>query len=392
MGKGMSLRGWILVWATTACMEVAAAGQPVGKAEADFMAGCGREPSGCAFTRLVIHPDQGFSRVDHLVFNLDAGAWSALRRDSDVFWQAVHECADTGKAHIGATLMRDDRPGVAVPVRQARTGLYCLSVLDSSALEAANPGSGMRLSIRYSLDRMRSVHGRTHGVVPFFAGMRSRLLVINGGDHPLWLDGPSIDGGLVRGPISGGTVVDAPGASRVEGDTLRYSTFQGWDEFARAYGERESAMLGAQPGAPMGVEHPAQGRRERIQAVVAGLSRRLTYAYTQANAGGYPRRTPSSIRKSGYADCKDFSLLLADELRQHGIEAVSVITGTTSPAPPSLVVAGFEWADHVLVWIPSEQLFVDMTAGAGREMLGPASAVFGHLGFEVASGQTVVIR
>lgn len=390
----MLLRGLVLLWTAAACFEVNATGLPVGKAEAEFVSGCDREPSGCAFTRLAIHQDQSFSQVDRMIFNLDASQWRALQARASPLWQSRHACADLERVHVEATLVRKDGHTFPVPVRRERAGLYCQLLLDSSALDKVTPGAGARLSIRMSQDGVRSGTGRVQGAVPFVEGMKTRLVVINGGDHALWTDGPVIDGARVRGPVAGGTVVDALVGSRIEGDTLRYSTFQGWAEFAVAYGLRESAMRTPQGQGqpPVRVEPPPHGQRDRIEAVVAGISRQVRYGYNETNAGAYPRRTAADVRRSGYADCKDYSLLLIDELHQQGIEAVSVLTGLSGRTPPSLVVPGFEWANHVLVWIPSEQVFVDLTAGAGSEMVEPASATFGHLGFEVASGRAMVIR
>ncbi|QOY94967.1 DUF3857 and transglutaminase domain-containing protein [Massilia sp. UMI-21] len=149
------------------------------------------------------------------------------------------------------------------------------------------------------------------------------------------------------------------------GRRLAVSTFADYPAFARAYHARAAAA--AAPDAA--IAQLAARLTQRLtdpQAKAAALSdwvrRNIRYVAVYLGPGGVVPHPAPSVLANRYGDCKDHAALLQALLGAAGIaSSAGLVNGDDAyrlPAVPTLGVL-----NHVIVYVPQLQLFLDPTAG-----------------------------
>lgn len=78
---------------------------------------------------------------------------------------------------------------------------------------------------------------------------------------------------------------------------------------------------------------------------------------------------------------------------QNGIRAQAVLTGTMAPTPRFLFAPDFSWMNHVVIYFPDEEKFVDLTADKENQIIAiDRSTLYGHMGVLVPSGELVILK
>ncbi|MEE8523402.1 MAG: transglutaminase domain-containing protein [Thermoanaerobaculia bacterium] len=101
-----------------------------------------------------------------------------------------------------------------------------------------------------------------------------------------------------------------------------------------------------------------QDPRQRLEALLAHLRRKIRYVAVEVGIGGYKPSPPAEVAERKWGDCKDKSLLLIDLLRQVGIEAHPALIlsdrdrriETEFPSPAQF--------NHLIVAVPSSAVEV----------------------------------
>lgn len=354
----------------------------VGVIEREFSEKCILEREECAYDSLTVSRRQDYRRVGWYFLNLESERWAAMKRQP-VFWEYIVLCEEQVKVGYEIYhLSKDGQKKMINPVMR-RAGDRCQAMVMSKDFD-----DGGFVSIRFYGDGLRSNSGvAVDGVIPVVEGIRAKIVIGNYDDaRPIRLAGLLVDGKQLKMRLDEGVVFDIDPESKILGDGIHYSAIHGWDELAGEYGRRESNFLDVEGFEPREIVND-----DDIRRVVYSISSKLKYEYSELNFGPYPVRSVEDIYKSGVADCKDFSLVLNYELRKIGVDSVSVMTNLGGVSSPSVLLPGHTWLNHVLVWIPSMDIFVDMTAGAGSEFVKESSVAYGRIGFSVPDGQLLII-
>jgi hypothetical protein len=107
----------------------------------------------------------------------------------------------------------------------------------------------------------------------------------------------------------------------------------------------------------------ASTSHEKAQAIHRWVTQNMRYVAVFVGAGGYVPHDLPSILSKGYGDCKDLALLTMALLQAVGVESAPALINTLQSdwVPP---VAAQGLYNHVIVYIPSLDLFTDPTAQA----------------------------
>lgn len=149
------------------------------------------------------------------------------------------------------------------------------------------------------------------------------------------------------------------------GRRLAVSTFADYPAFARAYHARAAAAATPDAAIAKLAAQLTQGLADR-HAKAAALSdwvrRNIRYVAVYLGPGGVVPHPAASVLANRYGDCKDHAVLLQALLGASGIQSsAALVNGDDAyrlPAVPSLGVL-----NHVIVYLPQLQLFLDPTAG-----------------------------
>lgn len=141
-----------------------------------------------------------------------------------------------------------------------------------------------------------------------------------------------------------------------------------WNEIATKYAKLvDDKLAGAElKESAEGLANGAATPAEQVQRVLAHVRQQVRYTGIEFGEEAIIPHTPSQTLTRGYGDCKDQSTLLVGMLRSIGIEAnVALINAAalhgTSPDHP-----GLDAFDHVIVFLPKLNLWLDPTAGFHR--------------------------
>lgn len=119
----------------------------------------------------------------------------------------------------------------------------------------------------------------------------------------------------------------------------------------------------------------------------------LKYKIDESNGGATPVREISKVIESGYAECKEAALIGLAIAQQNKIPAQIVLTGTQRPTPLFLFAPDWAWMNHVVLYFPNEDRFIDLTADKGRQVVAAEkSTIYEHMGILTPSGKVVVLK
>lgn len=149
------------------------------------------------------------------------------------------------------------------------------------------------------------------------------------------------------------------------GRRLAVSTFPDYPAFAQAYHAR--AVAAAKPDAAIAalasqITQGLDSTQARVVALSDWVRRNIRYVAVYLGPGGVVPHPASSVLANRYGDCKDHVVLLQALLAASGIpSSAALVNGDDAyrlPAVPTLGVL-----NHVIVYVPQLQLFLDPTAG-----------------------------
>ena len=148
------------------------------------------------------------------------------------------------------------------------------------------------------------------------------------------------------------------------GKRLAVTTFPDYAAFARAYHARAAAA--ALPDAAIGklaaeITKGLVDRRARAIALSDWVRRHIRYVAVYLGPGGVVPHPAPAVLANRYGDCKDHAALLQALLAAAGIQASAALVNSGDayrlPAVPTLGVL-----NHVIVYVPDLQLYLDPTA------------------------------
>ena len=150
------------------------------------------------------------------------------------------------------------------------------------------------------------------------------------------------------------------------GRRLAVSTFPDYPAFAQAYHARAAAAAARPDAAIAALANQLTQGLDDMQARAIALSdwvrRNIRYVAVYLGPGGVVPHPASSVLANRYGDCKDHAVLLQALLAAAGIpSSAALVNGDDAyrlPAVPTLGVL-----NHVIVYVPRLQLFLDPTAG-----------------------------
>jgi transglutaminase-like putative cysteine protease len=149
------------------------------------------------------------------------------------------------------------------------------------------------------------------------------------------------------------------------GRRLAVSTFKDYPAFAQAYHARAASAVAPDAAIVKLATELTQGLDDphaRAIALSDWVRRNIRYVAVYLGPGGVVPHPAASVLANRYGDCKDHAVLLQALLAAAGIpSSAALVNGDDAyrlPAVPTLGVL-----NHVIVYVPQLQLFLDPTAG-----------------------------
>ena len=118
----------------------------------------------------------------------------------------------------------------------------------------------------------------------------------------------------------------------------------------------------------------ASSPSEKASAIYGWVNKNIRYLSIILDRGGWIPHSSTEIIKNGYGDCKDYTTIIHTLLKAKGIDSIPVLIradmGSWFPS-----VATAEYFNHVILYIPSLNLFADATTPNTRLGLIPQQLV-----------------
>ncbi|MFC5359253.1 DUF3857 domain-containing transglutaminase family protein [Azospirillum himalayense] len=146
---------------------------------------------------------------------------------------------------------------------------------------------------------------------------------------------------------------------------LVIGSYRDWD----AIGQRfyEDAASKSEPTAEIRaladeITRGITDRQEQARAIYDWVSKNVRYFAVLLGQGGYVPHDAGTVLANKFGDCKDHTVLTRALLAAKGIEAdfalISVFPSHREPTVPAP-----EWFNHVILWLPEFNRYIDPTAG-----------------------------
>jgi transglutaminase-like putative cysteine protease len=149
---------------------------------------------------------------------------------------------------------------------------------------------------------------------------------------------------------------------------LRISTFVNFESIATAYYDEAKKKAVVTPEIQRLADEITKdkvGARDQARALYEWVTRNIRYVAVYFGSGRFVPNDTATILSRRFGDCKDDATLLSALLAAKGIPSEQVLLGT-KPAyrlPATATVSAF---NHVIVYIPSLDLYVDPTVPFGN--------------------------
>ena len=148
------------------------------------------------------------------------------------------------------------------------------------------------------------------------------------------------------------------------GQRLFISSLKSYEELGRVYAEVALPKVAVTPAIQELADELTAGiteKREQARRLYEWVSRNIRFVALEFGASSIIPHEAGSVLERGYGDCKDHSVLLMALLKAKGIasELVLIDTGTKYTLTSVPMVAQF---NHVIVYLPAFDLYVDATA------------------------------
>ncbi len=197
-------------------------------------------------------------------------------------------------------------------------------------------------------------------------------------DLALHIDTRDADGGEIANPPAGmrewhWTFKPSKGqpseprqvSSRDLAPYVMASTFDGWEDLAKAYDARAADKAQPSPAVRKLADEITAGikdRRAQARALYEWVSKNIRYVAIQLEDGGYVPHSADDIYAARYGDCKDHTVMLQALLAAKKIPSSPVIMNSSDSffVPKIVTTRAF---NHAITWLPEFDLFVDSTPG-----------------------------
>lgn len=366
------------------------------KDELGFVQSCVADEVTCSYTRTMLLKDGRFRQTAVAILDTgDPGLLSSYSAPDAMIWSHLFDCT-TDSVDV-ASVVGLTESGEVVELKSGFSnrpayGHVCQSSVPRAVLDEAIDAGARYVAIRRvtTADKRQGVLG---GEISLPAAARNRHLIGSLGDAILYADSTVMTQRVVRGELKGSVaIVDEEPSESLQNHHILYSNLASWKEYAVRYGRAESALLSRdlEAAPPANLDEAESG--ETAASIAQGLAQRIKYRLVPSEVGALPLLTAREVSDRGYGDCRDMAILLIAELERRGIHAVSVVTSTSARFPKSLTVPDLGWANHVVVYVPDLDVYFDLTAGPGKEKVGPSSKTFGSIGFRTDTGDIVIIK
>jgi len=145
---------------------------------------------------------------------------------------------------------------------------------------------------------------------------------------------------------------------------VRASSFTSYAELGNAYYEKAKIKAKVTPSIQKLADQLTAGiddKSQQTRKIYNWVSRNIRYVASYIGNGGYVPHDAQSILKNRWGDCKDHVVILEALLSAKGIESSPALINTGySYILPSLPMVGS--FNHVITYVPSEDLFLDSTS------------------------------
>ena len=175
------------------------------------------------------------------------------------------------------------------------------------------------------------------------------------------------------------------------GPRLYMSSMRSYDELGRAYADLVLPKTAVTPAIRKLADEVTAGisdRREQAQRLYNWVSRNIRYVALSFGARAIIPSDADSVLGLGYGDCKDHAVLLMALLRTKGIESEIVLIDSGNKYTLNQVPRMAQF-DHVIVYLPAFDLYVDATPGVAPFGMLPFNEYGKPVVHAVRSGQVV---
>lgn len=149
------------------------------------------------------------------------------------------------------------------------------------------------------------------------------------------------------------------------GPRLYVSSMRSYEELGRAYAELALPKIAVTPAIESLARDLTMGvteRREQAQRLYNWVSRNIRYVALEFGQSAIVPHDADSVLDRRYGDCKDHSVLLMALLKAIGIESEIVLIDADNKYTLSTVPRISQF-NHVIVYLPELDLYVDATPG-----------------------------
>ena len=144
---------------------------------------------------------------------------------------------------------------------------------------------------------------------------------------------------------------------------IQVSSGSSWQDFASYYSKIvQEQLTNSKLKNPITADLSEASNEQKVEHALEILHDRVRYTGLHFGSKAIVPKTPETTWKNGFGDCKDKSVLLVELLRSLDINAQVALLKSGQQLDVSPEVPAFNVFDHVIVYLPDLDLWIDPTA------------------------------
>lgn len=344
------------------------------KGEARFFDECIEAQRECRWLRLTqSEGDRGFSSFDSYIFPATADIAELRLRspcESSKKLRAEVSSASFKEIHVYESTKIDDPT-------------FAVCELRVPSFKGTAGASG------FNFIRIENAVLNSDGINQVFefpANARNKVVLQSAADSALFLETNFTNGDsefgyhkLTSGNASILEFESLPG----EGKVIGISSKANWDGLSQLFKEKS-----AEPS------RVSLSRTDLDEALDDYQNLNLKYNIDNENFGFTPQLEYSRVIAKGAGDCKDLTVVLMRKLAERGVRSQPVLLGIRNgrPVPPVLRnLPDRKWANHVIVYLPDFNIYVDATQPSGKYVIDHDYPWYRAIGVNLDTQKMVIV-
>lgn len=349
------------------------------RGEAKFFNSCTQSQHACRWFRLIKNNKGGFTSADIYAFPATETIAEMRINTPCVRVENISASVSLAGSH------KEKEISMNKP-KELNGGEYCEMVVPQIDGKKNSNGYNYIRLVQQVTAKDSSIDVNT--VITFSGDAKNKIIIQSENESPLYMESNFIrtdEHGYSRTTKDEGGLIADFDSTPSEDLFIGISSAVDWRDFDKIYTSLSgTSIYGA----------GSNDNRDLDSALSEYAGYEFEYITDRFNAGAIPKLSPEKVIARHAGDCKDLTIVMKYLLAKHGIRSQPILMRTSRgrPVAPTMrVLPDYTWPNHVILFLPKFNVFLDPTLASGKYVVDKTYRAYGAIGINTSTSKFVIV-